>query len=677
MSFPLHSIFRNVQFEKEIPEQFEKEKLPTLDFNMWLQEVQLEPGQSEASSRASKQPGPTTVDLIMYSFYKKPMNSKYCIMEKSALPENTKTASLSQDLIRRMLNTSERISQVERNEIIEKYIEKLEVSGYNKVKRKKIIEAGLKGYQAKVEKSQRDGTDLHRAAETTIANRYKKKLMGKSNWFKNEKKESNEEGVNFEKNKPGSKKTKVRNNNMKESSPVSVIFVPRTPGGELVTRLRQAEAELYNVTGDKIKFVEKSGAMLKNILHKNNPHAGESCGRLACLVCSGGAEGSGDCKSRNITYKTSCLACLANGKEATYYGETCRTAYERGLEHSNDHISMKEDSHMHRHEALEHGDKKVEFSMKVIRQHKSAFQRQVHEAVVIEMNETKNILNAKGEYNRCSLPRLGTMLGEREIKEKLDREKEVQRKVEDNDENEIDEDRHRKRKESINAERGQVEEEKRISKRRRIARNPEKMPSTKENPRKRKRKDEVKELPDGLEVKQAENLQNLHPPFTEEKLLRKSKSTTIQNQKLENRKKITFLPKIKTVKSYEKVKLSPMSKPRLKPVKKSGESRKLKYNLKEKSSPSQAQLNLMNFYFKGGTAKNASRVEPENNAHSSLSPASHHHYPQNKPKIRNKFNSDEKSKCKLITDHFQSIQNVTTQKTSTNPTKDANQDSGH
>ena len=347
-----------------------------------------------------------------------------------------------------MLNTSKKVSQGERNKIIENYIEKLKVSGYNKVQRKKIIEAGLKGYQAKVEKSQRDGTDLHRSAESTIGKRYRKKLTEKSNWFRKTRKndQENDDKRKCEVPKRNEKK-KAKLSKSEENSPVSIIFVPRTPGGELVSRLRQAEAELTKITGDRIKFVERSGIMLKNLLHKNNPNASENCGRLACQVCGKGTEKAGWCKRRNICYKTTCLACRNEGKDVAYYGETSWTAYERGLEHASDHATKEEDSHMYLHQLSEHGDaEKVEFSMEVIKMHKSAFERQVYEAVIIQMNEGKNILNARGEYNRCKLPRLGTMLGDHEMKEN---EKKSKTGAEKDQESEIDKERHKKRKEKI------------------------------------------------------------------------------------------------------------------------------------------------------------------------------------------------------------------------------------
>ena len=75
---------------------------------------------------------------------------------------------------------------------------------------------------------------------------------------------------------------------------------------------------------------------MKNILHKSNPWEGQLCARGDCLVCAQGGDGAGKCSKRNILYKTTCLACKEKGKDTNYYGESARTAYERGKEHRSD-----------------------------------------------------------------------------------------------------------------------------------------------------------------------------------------------------------------------------------------------------------------------------------------------------------------------------------------------------
>ena len=72
---------------------------------------------------------------------------------------------------------------------------------------------------------------------------------------------------------------------------------------------------------------------------------------------------------------------------------------------------------MHKHWQTDHQDEdRPKFSMKILKRHKSAFVRQISEAVLIEMHcEKDTILNSKSEYNRCQLPRLSIKMGERDV----------------------------------------------------------------------------------------------------------------------------------------------------------------------------------------------------------------------------------------------------------------------
>ena len=148
---------------------------------------------------------------------------------------------------------------------------------------------------------------------------------------------------------------------------------------------------MNKVLGDRIKIVEKTGTKLKDVLTSNNPWAKEPCGRIDCLVCTrGDVKGRGGCKIRNVTYVTRCLACSGRGDDSKYYGESSRTAYERGCEHAKDYQEESEESHMFKHQVLDHPEEETKplFEMRIARQHKSAFERQVHEAVLIEMGSS-------------------------------------------------------------------------------------------------------------------------------------------------------------------------------------------------------------------------------------------------------------------------------------------------
>ena len=211
--------------------------------------------------------------------------------------------------------------------------------------------------------------------------------------------------------------------NDEEDTPISaVMFVPRTHRGELATRLRQAESEIQKVGKTRVKIVEESGNMSKSLIHKANPWAGENCMRSDCMICNTG-EKNGDCRRRNVCYQTWCQICKEKGKDTVYLGETGRTGYERAKEYVGDWKSRKEDTHMHEHGEKEHRDTEggPHFGMKILRAHRLALERQIHEAVLISNSWQKEILNSKQEYNRCIIPRLSIIVGT-QVKEDTDGE---------------------------------------------------------------------------------------------------------------------------------------------------------------------------------------------------------------------------------------------------------------
>ena len=109
---------------------------------------------------------------------------------------------------------------------------------------------------------------------------------------------------------------------------------------------------------------------------------------------------------RNIVYSNQCLDCKDNGRVSIYLGESSRSAYERGGDHVNDYKSKKEDSHILKHQMSEHSQAAPNYQFRIIARFQSALMRQVTEAVLIRRQGEGTILNSKGVFNRCSLPRL-------------------------------------------------------------------------------------------------------------------------------------------------------------------------------------------------------------------------------------------------------------------------------
>ena len=103
-----------------------------------------------------------------------------------------------------------------------------------------------------------------------------------------------------------------------------------------------------------------------------------------------------------------------------YIGETSRSAMERGAEHMKDLEFHREKSHMLKHIVEFHPDSdpsEIEFKMEIISSHKSAFERQLREAVLIERNLGLFSMNSKVEYSRTVIPTIKIKMGNNSEKE--------------------------------------------------------------------------------------------------------------------------------------------------------------------------------------------------------------------------------------------------------------------
>ena len=124
------------------------------------------------------------------------------------------------------------------------------------------------------------------------------------------------------------------------------------------------------------------------------------------------------CTVRNIIYESECSQFNQlgerkendkNGLEERHCKPVCRRVSKIcascALDHWRDAESGKEETHMVEHQAEAHRGKDTpQFRFRVVKKCKSSLERQVREAVRIQMRG--NVLNKKGVYNRCKLTRL-------------------------------------------------------------------------------------------------------------------------------------------------------------------------------------------------------------------------------------------------------------------------------
>ena len=226
-------------------------------------------------------------NIIEYKYYEKPTTTNTTIRMESAMCENSKLQCLSNDLVRRLLNTRVELSPRFREGVIDQYGAKLMTSGFGREQAKKILVNGIKGYVSKMRRRQAGGRKrIHNTADESRGSRMKKKLVGKSSWYRP--KQKNEDDVEVMKSRPkGGRRPKkpVKETSMRTRA---VLFVEQTPYGELAKRVRELLQRLEPTLGFRLKVVERTGRSLQSLFGQTNLWRGAHCGREPCITCDQG-----------------------------------------------------------------------------------------------------------------------------------------------------------------------------------------------------------------------------------------------------------------------------------------------------------------------------------------------------------------------------------------------------
>ena len=149
-------------FTMETEEDFQNNWLPTLDTELKVD----------------------SSNIIMYRFFEKPTNPNTVLHFRTAMAEDSKIRSLTNEVIRRLLTTGEMISDTARCQILDSFAQKMMNSGYGLMQIRRVILSGIKGYEKMVKKSKAGGRSLHRSSGESSTARARKKLTEKSERFR-------------------------------------------------------------------------------------------------------------------------------------------------------------------------------------------------------------------------------------------------------------------------------------------------------------------------------------------------------------------------------------------------------------------------------------------------------------------------------------------------------------
>ena len=178
------------------------------------------------------------------------------------------------------------------------------------------------------------------------------------------------------------------------------MFIPHTPGSLLKSELNKIE-EALNFNG-RIRYCEELGSKISDLLVKDTPWESH-CGRLNCMTC---IDRPGQCYKQSVVYKMICGGCKEQGQTGEYYGESARSAFDRGAEHIKALRSNDNSNPLVAHWKEFHGESEWNYSMKVIKTFKSPLQRQSCEGFLIANFKGDVLLNRKGEWGQNLPPKI-------------------------------------------------------------------------------------------------------------------------------------------------------------------------------------------------------------------------------------------------------------------------------
>ena len=334
------------------------------------------------------------------------------------MPIRNKINILSQEVFRRLHNTSSDIEWDKKVVMLEKFMNELKASGYSKKDRAEILQSGVRRFENLKQKEEKGIRPLYRKRSFDEDERKKRKEEKRCNWFK----QTNHEFS-------------------------TVFFVPPTPDSLLLKNLRKTEQQFKIGEKSRVKFVELSGVKYKEYYRSIDPLSKNCLPNEGCFVCKDMQHDQRDtaplqyslgkastfsenqthekssiaillskenrrstappfvkpsfCKTSSVGYSIICKLCKQRNKQVSYEGETARNAYIRGKEHKREYEKKSKNSVLNKHVLSQHENEKdiVDFEMKVVKKFRNPLNRQIEESIRIRNKPQDQIMNSKSEFH--------------------------------------------------------------------------------------------------------------------------------------------------------------------------------------------------------------------------------------------------------------------------------------
>ncbi len=337
-----------IKMEADWPSQNPDGKLPILDMKVWTNEK----------------------GEVLYKHYEKPMASKTVLHSQSAHPSHCKKSVHVQEIIRRLLNCSSKLSwERETAPIVTEYMLRMKVAGYGERYRENVVRKALLIYRKKIEDDEKGIRPIFRHKFWRKKERKIEKERKKKEW--------------------GTRKGHI-----------APIFVPTTPNGILAKKMKEV-ADKQADKGIHFNIVEVGGRTVKAEVQRSNPTETKGCTKPDCMGCNVERGKGGRCHRNNVNYEVECQLC--EGEKAVYYGETSRNLYTRLVEHQKanrlerNSEESDDEGFMRKHMRECHEGQERNFTAKVTHTNKDSLTRQIREGVMIRRSQ-RRVLNTKSEW---------------------------------------------------------------------------------------------------------------------------------------------------------------------------------------------------------------------------------------------------------------------------------------
>ena len=323
---------------------------------------------------------------IDFEFFEKPTKIQRVILADSAMSFSTKRTILTQECLRILRNTKIELGPEVQKTHLDRFMLKLKNSGFSQKFRREILDSAFKAFEIMKIEDKNGVKPLYRSRTWNLEERRKNKSEKKQNWW-------------------NSSHGKIKYK--------SVMFVTPTPDSALIKELKQREEELNKNSDERVKFVEKGGQKVKNMLGTKKSFKNTKCVQNTCPLCNNSdfvegapTEDGIPCNSNNVGYRWVCLKCKEQEKIKVYEVETGRSARIRGLEHVKELQHKKKNSVLYKHIQAEHKNETIKFKMEITKCFKDALTRQANEAVRISNRSGSQLLNSKSEFNHPPMARV-------------------------------------------------------------------------------------------------------------------------------------------------------------------------------------------------------------------------------------------------------------------------------